>query len=85
MFLSKSTRIRVTFPGYKFSMTKTCTQRCYRDGGPGCFCDSGGSVWRQVIGPIKNKKALVLVGVFSYLLWGTCHGFRDPKYYVRIH
>ena len=26
----------------------------------------------------------VLVGTFSYLLWGTCHGTQDLKYYDDI-
>ena len=26
----------------------------------------------------------MLVGVFSYLLWGTCHGNQNPKYYGRV-
>ena len=26
----------------------------------------------------------MLVGVFSYLLWGTCHGTQNPKYYGKV-
>ena len=26
----------------------------------------------------------MIVGVFSYLLWGTCHGAQSPKYYGKI-
>jgi len=26
----------------------------------------------------------VLVGVFGYILWGTCHGNQNPKYYGRV-
>ena len=67
-----------------FNDPKSNIKRYYIDGGPGCFGDSGGPLWREVIDPMSKKKVPVLVGVFSYLLWGTCHGSRDPKYYVRV-
>ena len=30
---------------------------------------------------MSNKLVPVLVGVFSYLLWGTCYGTQELKYY----
>ena len=57
----------------------------YVDGGPACFGDSGGPLWREVFDKKLGVKVPVLVGVFSYLLWGTCHGSQDPKYYVRVN
>ena len=56
----------------------------YVDGGPGCFGDSGGPLWRQVIDEKTKTEVPVLVGVFSYLLWGTCHGTQEPKYYGQV-
>ena len=44
------------------------------DGGPACFGDSGGPLWRTVIDKKTKKKVPVLIGVFSFTLWGTCHG-----------
>ena len=60
----------------------------YINGGPNCFGDSGGPLWRTVTinsrsvvtegesihRPKEEIKVPVLVGVFSFLLWGTCHG-----------
>ena len=53
----------------------------YINGGPNCFGDSGGPLWRTVEAEsklenesTKKKKVPVLIGVFSFLLWGTCHG-----------
>ena len=53
----------------------------YINGGPNCFGDSGGPLWRFVEAEsklenesTKKKKVPVLIGVFSFLLWGTCHG-----------
>ena len=59
-------------------------QQYYVDGGPGCFGDSGGPLWRDVYDIESNTTVPVLVGVFSYLLWGTCHGSQEPKYYARV-
>ena len=56
----------------------------YVDGGPGCFGDSGGPLWRQVTDEKTKTVVPVLVGVFSYLLWGTCHGAQEPKYYGQV-
>ena len=56
----------------------------YIDGGPGCFGDSGGPLWREVYDPELGIKVPVLVGVFSYLLWGTCYGSQEAKYYTRV-
>ena len=63
---------------------KSNAQRTYFDGGPGCFGDSGGPLWREVYDSQSHQKVPVLVGVFSYLLWGTCHGSHSPKYYGRV-
>ena len=52
-------------------------KKSYINGGPNCFGDSGGPLWRAVTvdsGGKKEKKVPVLVGVFSFLLWGTCYG-----------
>ena len=59
-------------------------QRSYFDGGPGCFGDSGGPIWREVYDSKLRQKVPVLVGVASYDLWGTCHGNQNPKYYGRV-
>ena len=56
----------------------------YIEGGPGCFGDSGGPLWRNVKDPRTNYEVPVLVGTFSYLLWGTCHGTQDLKYYDEV-
>lgn len=53
------------------------------DGGPSCFGDSGGPFWRMV--PHKEKGHIpVLVGVYSFMLWGTCIGQNEPGYYGRV-
>ena len=58
----------------------------YINGGPNCFGDSGGPLWRTVEahsnlknGSQKKKNVPVLVGVFSFLLWGTCYGAQVNK------
>ena len=64
--------------------SKSKAQRTYFDGGPGCFGDSGGPLWREVYDEKSGKKVPVIVGVFSFLLWGTCHGAQSPKYYGKV-
>lgn len=62
----------------------------YINGGPNCFGDSGGPLWRTVTvntgygGVNRERKVPVLVGVFSFLLWGTCYGAQEPAYYGRV-
>ena len=56
----------------------------YVEGGPGCFGDSGGPLWRNVRDPGTGILVPVLVATFSYLLWGTCHGIHDLKYYEEV-
>jgi secreted trypsin-like serine protease len=53
------------------------------DGGPSCFGDSGGPFWRMVANP-EGTQTPVLVGVFSFMLWGTCIGRNEPGYYGRV-
>ena len=50
------------------------------DGGPACFGDSGGPLWKAVTDNKTNKKVPVLIGVFSFTLWGTCHGTQVNKF-----
>ena len=68
-------------------------KRSYVNGGPSCFGDSGGPLWRTVTIPstsdgtndkamTREKKVPVLVGVFSFMLWGTCYGAQ--VYSIRI-
>ena len=67
-----------------FNNPQNNIQPQYVDGGPGCFGDSGGPLWREVLDEKTKTEVPVLVGVFSYLLWGTCHGTQEPKYYGRV-
>jgi len=48
------------------------------DGGV-CFGDSGGPLLKY----IGDKP--VLVGIMSFLLWGTCRSQYEPSFYTRIH
>jgi len=48
------------------------------DGGPACFGDSGGPVFSM------EGKTPVLEGVFSFMLWGTCRGRKEPTYYNKV-
>jgi len=52
------------------------------DGGPACFGDSGGPAFQ--IKDEDGKHVSVLVGVFSYMLWGTCRGRHEPSYYGKV-
>jgi secreted trypsin-like serine protease len=55
------------------------------DGGPSCFGDSGGPLWKMVNNPYKGGTPTpVLIGVFSFMLWGTCIGRNEPGYYGRV-
>ena len=67
-----------------FDDTQNNIRPHYVDGGPGCFGDSGGPLWRQVTDEKTKTVVPVLVGVFSYLLWGTCHGAQEPKFYGQV-
>ena len=50
------------------------------NGGPSCFGDSGGPLFS-----IDQKKGIAnLIGVFSFLLWGTCQGAAEPAYYAKL-
>ena len=53
---------------------RNITKRHHINGGPACFGDSGGPLWRVVNDKITKKDVPVLIGVFSFTLWGTCHG-----------
>ena len=44
------------------------------DGGPACFGDSGGPLWRTVTNKDTGIQVPVVIGVFSFTLWGTCWG-----------
>ena len=49
------------------------------NGGPSCFGDSGGPLFT-----VTGDGKVVLLGVFSFMLWGTCRGRDEPSYYVRV-
>ena len=49
------------------------------NGGPSCFGDSGGPLFT-----VTSDGTAVLVGVFSFMLWGTCRGRAEPSYYRRV-
>ena len=49
-------------------------------GEPICFGDSGGPLYKS----LGKGKGHVLLGVFSYILWGLCGGPRDLAYYVNV-
>ena len=49
-------------------------------GDPICFGDSGGPLYKS----LGKGKGHVLLGVFSYILWGLCGGPRDLAYYVNV-
>lgn len=48
------------------------------NGGPSCFGDSGGPLWRLI------DSIPVQIGVFSFMLWGVCVGRQEPTYYGRV-
>jgi len=50
------------------------------DGGPNCFGDSGGPVFS----PADDSGDIILEGVFSYMLWGTCRGRSEPSYAIQL-
>jgi len=53
------------------------------DGGPVCFGDSGGPLFR--LAPTRDGKlAPVITGVFSFILWGTCQGRAEPGYFGSV-
>ena len=49
------------------------------NGGPSCFGDSGGPLFT-----VTSDGTAVLVGVFSFMLWGTCRGRAEPSYFGRV-
>ncbi len=53
-------------------------------GGPVCFGDSGGPLFQLVYEPARNLVRPVLIGVFSFILWGTCQGEDEPGYFGRV-
>lgn len=63
---------------------KKIVKRHHIDGGPACFGDSGGPLWREVVDSKTGTKIPVIVGVFSFTLWGTCHGSQEPAYYGQV-
>ena len=48
------------------------------NGGPSCFGDSGGPTW------VSDDGVPVQIGVFSYVLWGSCKGNQDPGYHQSL-
>ncbi|TRY80097.1 hypothetical protein TCAL_17094 [Tigriopus californicus] len=59
-------------------------QTHFLEGGPGCFGDSGGPAFRVMTDPVTNRKVPVLMGVFSFMLWGTCGSREEPSYYGHL-
>jgi len=49
------------------------------DGGPNCFGDSGGPIFR-----VSEKNETIIEGVYSYMLWGTCRGRKEPSYVMEL-
>ena len=48
------------------------------NGGPSCFGDSGGPAW------VSDNGVPVQIGVFSFVLWGSCKGNQDPGYHQSV-
>ena len=66
---------------------KSPRKRFSIDGGPSCFGDSGGPLFRLMEDQDKNGGSPVVpvqIGVFSFILWGTCQGVAEPGYYGRV-
>lgn len=60
-------------------------QSHFTEGGPGCFGDSGGPAFQIVTDPKTNRKTPVVMGVFSFMLWGTCGSREEPSYYGHVN
>ena len=37
-----------------------------------------------VFSPAEDSKDIILEGVFSYMLWGTCRGRKEPSYAIQL-
>lgn len=55
-------------------------------GGPTCIGDSGGPLYKlgRAGKKMGSANVPVLTGVFSFVLWGTCHGTEEAAYYGRL-
>ena len=53
-------------------------------GGHTCFGDSGGPLFQLVYDPARDIVRPVIVGVFSFMLWGTCQGVDEPGYFGQV-
>lgn len=77
-------KVKLTRKLKKFLYKKQIIKPYDVDGGPACFGDSGGPLWRSVTDKKTKKEVPVLIGVFSFTLWGTCHGTQEPAYYGQV-
>ena len=54
----------------------------YEVDGVACQGDAGAPLFKYV--DHRGVQKPVLVGLFSFLLWGTCRGKQEPSYFTRV-
>ncbi len=69
---------------YITQLRKNSTTKPHDINGRICFGDSGGPVFQLVYDPIDDVVRPVIVGLFSFVLWGQCHGRHEPAYINKV-
>ncbi len=69
---------------YITQLRQNSTTKPYDINGRICYGDSGGPVFQLVYDPQDNVVRPVIIGVFSFVLWGPCHGRHEPAYIMKL-
>ncbi len=68
----------------KKTVSRKSPTKSFAVNGPICFGDSGGPLFQLYYDAEAELVKPVIVGVFSFILWGTCQGANEPAYFGKV-